>query len=134
MKRGATGRYLTLTDTGGEEVRAFLPSPLPPVPALQIDGELRERLDRALVSLGRLDSVTTLLPDTQLFLYTYVRKEAVLSSQIEGTKSTLSDLLLYERSRRLAFRWTTSPRCRATSPLSSMASSASLADSHSRTA
>ncbi|MEO5816672.1 MAG: Fic family protein [Gemmatimonadaceae bacterium] len=96
MKRGATGRYLTLTDTGGERVRAFVPAPLPPIPALQIDGELRERLDRALVSLGRLDSVTTLLPDTQLFLYTYVRKEAVLSSQIEGTKSTLSDLLLYE--------------------------------------
>ena len=72
------------------------PRSLPPDPPLQIDDELRERLDRALVALGRLDSVTALLPDTQLFLYTYVRKEAVLSSQIEGTKSTLSDLLLFE--------------------------------------
>ena len=96
MKRGPAGKLLNLTGTGGEVVRAFVPDPLPPDPPLQIDDELRERLDRALVALGRLDSVTALLPDTQLFLYTYVRKEAVLSSQIEGTKSTLSDLLLFE--------------------------------------
>jgi len=57
---------------------------------------LREALDRSLVALGRLDSVSTLLPDTELFLYSYVRKEAVLSSQIEGTQSSLSDLLLFE--------------------------------------
>ena len=96
MLRGATGNLLTVSGTGGEPVRAFLPAPLPPVPPLHIDGALRERLDLALVALGRLDSVTMLLPDTHLFLYTYVRKEAVLSSQIEGTKSTLSDLLLFE--------------------------------------
>jgi Fic family protein len=60
------------------------------------DSELREALDEALLALGRLDSVSALLPDTQLFLYTYVRKEAVLSSQIEGTQSSLSDLLLFE--------------------------------------
>jgi Fic family protein len=53
-------------------------------------------LDEALLALGRLDSVTTLLPDTSLFLFMYVRKEAVLSSQIEGTQSSLSDLLLFE--------------------------------------
>ncbi len=57
---------------------------------------MREAFDRALLALGRLDSVSSLLPDTHLFLYTYVRKEAVLSSQIEGTQSSLSDLLLYE--------------------------------------
>jgi Fic family protein len=61
-----------------------------------MDSDLREKIDRALLSLGRLDSVSTLLPDTELFLYMYVRKEAVLSSQIEGTQSSLSDLLLFE--------------------------------------
>jgi len=57
---------------------------------------LRETLDQALLALGRLDSVPTLLPDAHLFRYTYVRKEAMLSSQIEGTQSSLSDLLLFE--------------------------------------
>jgi len=60
------------------------------------DADLRHALDKALLALGRLDSVSALLPDTHLFLYTYVRKEAVLSSQIEGTQSSLSDLLLFE--------------------------------------
>lgn len=96
MRRGPTGTYLTISTAGGERVQAFLPAPLPPHPPLVIEGELRERMDRALVALGRLDSVTSLLPDTSLFLYSYVRKEAVLSSQIEGTRSTLSDLLLFE--------------------------------------
>src|SRR5258705_2550481 len=96
MRRGETGRYLTISTAGGERVRAFLPAPLPPAPPLSIDSSVRERLDRALVALGRLDSVTSLLPDTSLFIYTYIRKEAVLSSQIEGAQSTLSDLLLFE--------------------------------------
>lgn len=96
MHRGPSGRYRTISTAGGERVKAFLPNPLPPHPPLEIDAALREQLDDALLALGRLDSVTTLLPDTQLFLYTYVRKEAVLSSQIEGTQSTLSDLLLFE--------------------------------------
>src|SRR3954468_22979427 len=96
MTRGASGRYLTVSSTGGETVRAFIPNPLPPVPALEIGSALRDHLDDALLALGRLDSVTTLLPDTHLFLYMYVRKEAVLSSQIEGTQSSLSDLLLFE--------------------------------------
>jgi Fic family protein len=95
MKRGLTGEYSTLK-VGGEAVRSFVPHPLPPRPALEIDSRLREALDQALLALGRLDSVTTLLPDTQLFLYMYVRKEAVLSSRIEGTQSSLSDLLLFE--------------------------------------
>lgn len=74
---------------------AFLPPPLPPVPPVQIE-PLYEQLDAANRALGRLDGVTSNLPDTPLFLYMYVRKEAVLSSQIEGTQSSLSDLLLFE--------------------------------------
>ena len=96
MKRGLTGKYLTISTVGGERVRAFLPFSLPPRPSLSIDSTLRETLDEALVALGRLDTVTELLPDSSHFLYSYVRKEAVLSSQIEGTQSTLSDLLLFE--------------------------------------
>jgi len=96
MHRGPTGYYVAVSTVGGETVRAFVPNPLPPSPALSIDSALRDRLDAALLGLGRLDSVTTLLPDTRLFLYMYVRKEAVLSSQIEGTQSSLSDLLLFE--------------------------------------
>ena len=95
MKRGATGEFRNIK-IGGELVRPFMPQPLPPVPPLREDGELREEIDTALLALGRLDSITSLLPDTSLFLYMYIRKEAVLSSQIEGTRSTLSDLLLFE--------------------------------------
>jgi Fic family protein len=94
MKR-ITGEYVTCS-TAGETVRSFVPHPLPPSPALEITPAIQERLDKALIALGRLDSVTSLLPDTALFLYMYVRKEAVLSSQIEGTQSSLSDLLLFE--------------------------------------
>lgn len=95
MKRGLTGKYET-TSVAGESVHAFVPAQLPPAPPLAPNSGLRDALDRALLALGRLDSVSTLLPDTHLFLYTYVRKEAVLSSQIEGTQSSLSDLLLFE--------------------------------------
>ncbi len=77
-------------------MRAFVPKPLPPKPPLAIDGDLDELLEAAAVSVGRLDGISAVLPDPQLFLYSYVRKEAVLSSQIEGTQSSLSDLLLYE--------------------------------------
>jgi len=95
MKRGMAGSY-DIRRLGGELVKAFVPLPLPPKPPLREVPSLREAMDQALVALGRLDSVGTLLPDASLFLYTYVRKEAVLSSQIEGTQSSLSDLLLYE--------------------------------------
>jgi Fic family protein len=95
MNRGLTGEFV-LKKYGDEEVRSFVPFPLPPKPPLLIDPAIREEIDQALISLGRLDSVATLLPDIDLFLYTYVRKEAVLSSQIEGTRSSLSDLLLFE--------------------------------------
>lgn len=80
----------------GESFNAFLPSPLPPRPPVAIDGGMQGLLDRANQELGRLDGVTLLLPDPDQFLYSYVRKEAVLSSQIEGTQSSLSDLLLFE--------------------------------------
>ena len=95
MRRNRTGTYET-TPVGGETVKAFVPAPLPPVPPLAMDGEVRTALDAALLALGRLDGVSSVLPDTHLLLYTYVRKEAVLSSQIEGTQSTLADLLLFE--------------------------------------
>jgi Fic family protein len=94
MNRGLTGAY-SVRNVGGEEVRAFVPRALLPIPPLDV-GAFREKLERALLALGRLDSVSSLLPDAQLFLYSYVRKEAVLSSQIEGTQSSLSDLLLFE--------------------------------------
>lgn len=95
MKRALQGKYVTVS-TVGETVKAFVPSPLPPVPPIEWTPVLREKFDAALLALGRLDSVSLLLPDTSLFLYMYVRKEAVLSSQIEGTQSSLSDLLLFE--------------------------------------
>jgi Fic family protein len=95
VQRGETGRY-EITNTAGEPVRAFVPAPLPPVPPLVLSGPLQPALEAAVIGLGRLDGVSTLLPDKALFLYAYVRKEAVLSSQIEGTQSSLSDLLLFE--------------------------------------
>ncbi len=95
MKRGETGRY-EVTAVGSEQVRAFVPAPLPPEPPLAFEGDLQRSLESAVLALGRLDGVSALLPDKSLFLYAYVRKEAVLSSQIEGTQSSLSDLLLFE--------------------------------------
>ena len=95
MQRKKTGRY-EITSVGGERIRAFVPAPLPPKPALVLDGSLHQLFESAVLALGRLDGVTTLLSDKTLFLYTCVRKEAVLSSQIEGTQSSLSDLLLFE--------------------------------------
>jgi Fic family protein len=95
MQRGLTGRY-EVTTVEGERVRAFVPRPLPPKPPLQFDAPLQVLQEQALLALGRLDALSMLLPDTHLFLYSYVRKEAVLSSQIEGTQSSLADLLLFE--------------------------------------
>ena len=95
MNRELQGRYVTIS-TVGKKTRAFVPAPLPPCPPIDWTPELRSKFDQALLELGRLDSVSTLLPDTSLFLYMYVRKEAVLSSMIEGTQSSLSDLLLFE--------------------------------------
>ena len=95
MRRGQTGHEITV-GTVGERVQAFVPAPLPPDPPLVLAGPLEAAIERATVGLGRLDGVSSLLPEPQLFLYTWVRKEAVLSSQIEGTQSSLSQLLLFE--------------------------------------
>lgn len=88
------GRY-EVTHFQGESVRAFVPPPLPPHPPLQFE-RLHGLLEQANQALGRLDGLASALPDVTLFLYAYVRKEAVLSSQIEGTQSSLSDLMLFE--------------------------------------
>lgn len=88
------GTY-AISRTGGEEVRAYIPAPLPPKPPIRLTS-LQTLLEQANHALGRLDGLGTLLPDIRLFIYAYVRKEAVLSSQIEGTQSSLSDLLLFE--------------------------------------
>ncbi|MEQ1937108.1 Fic family protein [Mesorhizobium sp. CN5-321] len=88
------GRYVE-TPVAGEIVRAFVPPPLPPKPQIDVLA-LLDRLSLAERALGRLDGITMLLPRQELFLYMYVRKEAVLSSQIEGTQSTLTDLLRFE--------------------------------------
>ncbi|GBQ09866.1 Fic family protein [Acetobacter cerevisiae] len=88
------GRFVE-TPVAGEIVRAFVPPPLPPEPSIDVLA-LLERLSLAERALGRLDGITMLLPRQELFLYMYVRKEAVLSSQIEGTQSTLTDLLRFE--------------------------------------
>ncbi|MGB1109281.1 MAG: Fic family protein [Gammaproteobacteria bacterium] len=82
--------------TAGESFEAYLPAPLPPSPDLALDIELLASMDRANRALGRLDGLANALPETHLFIYQYVRKEAVLSSQIEGTQSSLSDLLIHE--------------------------------------
>ena len=95
MNRGISGRY-EASNVGGEVVRAFIPDPLPPRPPLELTNSRQRLLERATLALGRLDSITLLLPDPHLFLYAYIRREAVLSSQIEGTQSSLSDLLLFE--------------------------------------
>ena len=95
MKRGLQGHYETVS-TVGETVKAFIPDSLPPSPALVIAGDLQKKLDEASYLLGKLDGAANLLPDVGIFLYMFIRKEAVLSSQIEGTQSSLSDLLLFE--------------------------------------
>jgi len=95
MQRVATGRY-EVSSTAGEVVQAFVPAPLPPDPPLLLQGPLQALHERALLACGRLDGVSALLPDPELFLYAYMRREALLSSQIEGTQSSLSDLLLFE--------------------------------------
>jgi Fic family protein len=95
MSSSRAGRFVRQS-TGASTYQAFSPKPLPPDPPLAVDGAMQDRLERAGLALGRLDGISRILPDPDLFLYMYVRKEAVLSSQIEGTQSSLSDLLLFE--------------------------------------
>lgn len=94
-KKQRVGRYVKCSAVSGEAYFAYIPQNLPPQPAIEMDA-LYPLLDQANTALGRLDGMRLMLPDESLFLYMYVRKEAVLSSQIEGTQSSLSDLLLLE--------------------------------------
>lgn len=94
MKR-KSGTYRTCS-TSGETFEAFIPAPLPPVPPLILTAKHQDLLEKANRALGRLDGMSITLPNISLFLYYYVRKEALLSSQIEGTQSSFNDLLLYE--------------------------------------
>lgn len=96
MRRPNTGHYQPIATAGDEPARAFVPSPLPPTPPLSPDGALDRAFEAAAIAVGRLDGIAAFLPDPALFIYSYLRKEAVLSSQIEGTQSSLSDLLLFE--------------------------------------
>lgn len=90
-----TGR-IVVQQSGINGFSAFIPNPLPPDPPLQYDDEIKNLVEKANRALGRLDGATYMLPNPDLFLYMYVRKEAVLSSQIEGTQASLTDLLEYE--------------------------------------
>ncbi len=97
MARNLTKRIGTtmVTSAGGENVRAYIPPPLPPDPPLDL-ARLLPAIEKANQALGRLDGITSILPAPPLFIYMYIRKEALLSSQIEGTQSSLADLLLFE--------------------------------------
>ncbi len=95
MKRGLQGTLMNQR-TPGETFKSYIPNPLPPIPSIGWDATLSDKLEKANRALGRLDGLSVLLPELSLFLYYYVRKEAVLSSQIEGTQSSLSDLLVFE--------------------------------------
>src|SRR4028119_1239203 len=87
-----SGRYVQQI----EGYSAFIPAPLPPKPPIKMDGALNRLLSDADRALGRLDGATSILPNPDLFVAMYVRQEAVLSSQIEGTQSTLEDVLQFE--------------------------------------
>lgn len=89
---GRAGRYVTQP----RGYRAFIPAPLPSSPPLRLEGELQRLLSQADLALGRLDGSIQTLPNPDLFVFMYVRKEAVLSSQIEGTQSSLQDVLAAE--------------------------------------
>ncbi len=107
MRRGLTGNY-TLSRDSSEAVHAFRPFDLPPAPPIEWTGDRQRRLERATLAVGRLDGVSTLLPDKQLFLQLRAR-EAVLSPQSRG-QASLSDLLLFEAKGPPASRSTTCAR------------------------
>ena len=95
MKRSIQGEFKRQT-TSPEPFLSFVPRDLPPAPPLLFDADLTKGLSLADQMLGRLDGLSRILPHPDLLIHFYIRKEAVLSSQIEGTQSTLSDLLLFE--------------------------------------
>ena len=93
--RSRIGSEVVISSVGGELVKAYLPPPLPPVPRVNME-MLTAKLEKAHLVIGKLDGMTAILPDHPIFQHTYVRQEALLSSQIEGIRSSLSDLLLFE--------------------------------------
>ena len=95
MERELTGRYL-IGEFAGRLVRPYLPPPLPPQPPLQVETRIQTLIDECNLALGKLNAVSVLLPDESLFVYSYQRKEALLSSQIEGINSTLPDIFRQE--------------------------------------
>ena len=92
----STGTY-EITSTAGEKVQAFVPHPLPPArPKLAITGELANLCLKAETNLAKLDAAGRMVPSLDWFVYAFVRREAVISSQIEGTQASLDDLLTTE--------------------------------------
>ncbi len=92
------GSYITVKSKM-ESFQAFIPTPLPPIPAVDLQN-LYPRLEKATQAISDLNSIATSIPNTTLFIYMYVRKEALLSSQIEGTQSSFSDLVLFENNQK----------------------------------
>ncbi|HCF85442.1 MAG TPA: cell filamentation protein Fic, partial [Ktedonobacter sp.] len=92
MNRNRAGSYIRQI----EGYKAFVPKPLPPDPPIQSDSEIIQLLSQAAMALGRLDGTSATLPNVDLFVAMYVNKEAVLSSQIEGTQASLIDVLAFE--------------------------------------
>ena len=94
-----TGTYQN-TDVGGETVRAFVPHPLPPdTPPLVLDAHMETLHREATTGVERLNLAASMVPNPDWFLYGFVRKEAVLSSQIEGTQATFEDIVSFEATR-----------------------------------
>ena len=99
MRRGPTGKYETVSDRG-QRFSAFVPTPLPPDPPVVMDGPLLEKFAAAMTSVGGLNTLSINLPNADMLIFSYLRKEAVLSSQIEGTQSSLPDLMMLEMGQR----------------------------------
>ena len=95
MQRKHFGRYINSSLVGGEQYKVYIPNALPPKPVINI-AEISEWLEKANIAIGELNGVVEAVPDPSIINYMYVRKEAVLSSQIEGTQSTLDDLMRHE--------------------------------------
>ena len=98
MKRKKQGEFIKSALVAGEQYETYIPDPLPPLPAINI-AEITESLEKASLAIGELNGLAETVTDPSIINYLYVRKEAVLSSQIEGTQSTLDDLLRYESNR-----------------------------------
>ena len=94
-KQNRIGELIT-SSTAGESFKAYVPKDLPPVPSIELNANQLSLIEEANQAIGRLDGATLLLPNTNLFIYMFLRKEALLSSQIEGTQSSFSDLVMYE--------------------------------------